>query len=97
MPTPLLRDGRTKLRCAGSAFPYQRLLAIDDAGLTESAQSLIDIAIDAVAKNRDTAGTLRSRRAERPCELLRDTEALGSHPHMEQCGIFRRCRVQRTH
>ncbi|MEU1244224.1 hypothetical protein ABZ388_28060 [Micromonospora parva] len=76
----LLREARTKLGYAGSAFPHQRFLTIEDAlwdaGRTEAARSLIDKAIDIIAEDRDAAGSLRIRRAERASELLRDTDAL---------------------
>jgi tetratricopeptide (TPR) repeat protein len=63
------REAQLKLGYAGSAFPHQRLLVIEDvlwdAGRTDAARSLLDKAIETIAEDRDAAGLLRIRRAER--------------------------------
>jgi tetratricopeptide (TPR) repeat protein len=74
------REAELKLGYAGGAFPFQRLLAIEDvlwdSGRIDAALALVDKAVDAMADGRDAAGMLRLRPAERASELLRDAEAL---------------------
>ncbi|WP_406043272.1 hypothetical protein OG799_04190 [Micromonospora sp. NBC_00898] len=76
----LRREAEVKLRYAGSTFPHQRLLTIEDvlwkAGRIDAALALVDKAVDAVSDGSDAAGMLRLRRTERAAELLRDAEAL---------------------